>query len=242
MVLSSTTNYTFFSNNCAGALQRFLSTIPALKRLAPATISGNEKLISKDEALKVDEGSLYPSGVPTYLKDHGIAPYPEIRWETGRDIFKELARLSGKEIAHFEKAESWDENIKKIIEDNFSDLEIKRLVRVSRNFMPQQFLTYFNKGAYKRGATFDEVIQIKPLPFEIYQLATNEDEANSIYKIADNLWKEAWSRQVNELESVSKKFEVTIRSRKNAMLKYKIKPKGSEPYEKHIRLLLENKD
>jgi len=187
--------FSLLYNNSSILLFNFLNTIEAFTRYKATRLSTGRRPRYND-IVKVSAG-LKPTYLADSLKTYGIASYPKLKIESLTvDTIKLEKVLSTNEVG-LQSGEGWPANAVDLIEYDFSDLAIKRILQTYQN-MPVQIRDELSrKHSFKIGAKLDEVLGFKMAPVELYQLCDSSICAQNIHQLGNSVWGPVvWEHQV----------------------------------------------
>jgi len=161
--------YSFLSNNCVGALARLLEA------------SGFPKTSTLDPKI--------PVNFDDWLKKSLISPFPGVRAESPRAVIEATAKALSLEIDRVYDGTEWPSDAAKILNNQLSDLQIKRLL-IQLPHMPLSVRSElipshrFGNG----GATLEDVMSFKTIPAQLYSLCDTSACMQGALRLVPRYW------------------------------------------------------
>jgi hypothetical protein len=174
-----------------------------------------------------------------YFSSYGITAYPKLRIETIDSLKNKVERIFLSDNKTLETKEGWPENSVEIIEYEFRDIDIKRILVLYKNIPSHIAEELERKHSFKTGAKLDEVLGVKDIPDQMYQLCIDKECAQVLKGLGHNIWGSVlWEKEMSFLKNVSKEVRLVY---DYARIQGHIKSIDlkSIVYIKHFELILE---
>lgn len=146
---SQVSDYTFFSNNCAGVLVKFLRAAGLSYHL---------------------DRTVVPNYLPDYLERALLNPYPALSLTSLRPTLVKAATVLGISFQDFRNGKGWPVDSAALLEATLTDIEIKRILNELIRMPKTVRAELLKNHSFLLGPGLNEILGFQEIPERFYEL------------------------------------------------------------------------